>query len=399
MASVTHAAVFGRNPALSVAELHALSGRHGFGIRPLGKYAAELTGFEPKLAERLGSVTKLFELRPDVYRDARAGLEAAAAAVPAEGKFAFGVSSYANDKATPLAMHVKRFLKERGVRSRSVGKPKGKSGRPEDGELSAVQVRHNGLISPGADWGVFGTDDGYHVGRTVWVYDFEGFGARDYDKPVADAKRGMLPPQLARTMVNLATQGDPGLAVYDPFCGVGNLLLESLLLGHRTIGSDITPDAVDAARRNLAWLRERHPKLPESEVSVRDATGELPAGSSSAIATEGYLGSPLRESAKAGDMGREATFVETMVGKFLQRAADSLPSGRRLVLTLPAWRTPGSRTPIRITTIDQAERLGYAVIRPLPEGFSFPELTDRDSIDVARAKQRVIHELFILERN
>ena len=398
----TFAAIFGRNPALSVAELHALSGKYGFSIKPLGKYAVELTGFDPKLAARLGATTKLFALRPDSFGDARSALEAAASKVPAEGgKFAFGVSSYASDKATPLATHVKKFLKSRGVQPRFVGRPKGKSGRPEDGELSAVQVQHNELISPGADWGVFETPDGYRVGRTVWVYDFEGFGARDYDKPAADAKRGMLPPQLARTMVNLATQGDPKLAVYDPFCGVGNLLLESVLLGHRTFGSDITPDAVDAAKRNLRWLAEQYPKLPDSEVTVRDATTELPADQSSALATEGYLGTPLRGGANAQDMEREAKFAETMTEKFLRRAAEFLrtaPKGARLVLTLPAWRIPNSRKLIRLRTIDQAEHLGYAVIRPLPDGFSYPDLTARDSIDVARPKQRVVHELFILER-
>ncbi|MDP4000170.1 MAG: hypothetical protein Q8Q11_01930 [bacterium] len=397
----TFAAIFGRNPALSVAELHALSGKYGFSIKPLGKYAIELTGFDPKLAARLGATTKLLKLRPDSFGDARSALEAAASKVPAEGKFAFGVSSYSSDKATPLATHVKKFLKSRGVQPRFVGRPKGKSGRPEDGELSAVQVQHNELISPGADWGVFETPDGYRVGRTVWVYDFEGFGARDYDKPAADAKRGMLPPQLARTMVNLATRGDPKLAVYDPFCGVGNLLLESVLLGHRTFGSDITPDAVDAARRNLRWLAEQYPKLPESEVTVRDATTELPADQPAALATEGYLGTPLRGGANEQDMEREAKFAETMTEKFLRRAAEFLrtaPKGVRLVLTLPAWRVPNSRKLIRLRTIDQAERLGYAVIRPLPDGFSYPDLTNRDSIDVSRPKQRVIHELFILER-
>lgn len=404
VAAETYAAVFGRNPALSVAELHALSGRHGFSIAPLGSYAVELTGFDPKLADRLGATTKLLRLRPGTSRDARAALEAEAAKVP-EGKLTFGVSSYASDKATPLATHVKRFLRSRGVQPRFVGRPKGKSGRPEDGELSAVQVQHNELISPGADWGVFETPEGYRVGRTVWVYDFEGFAARDYDKPAADAKRGMLPPQLARTMVNLATQGDPKLAVYDPFCGVGNLLMESLLLGHRTSGSDITPDAVDAAGRNLGWLRGRHPRLPESDVSVRDATTELPVGRDAAgrtvLATEGYLGTPLRGGADARDMEREAKFAETMTEKFLRRAADFLrasQTGGRLVLTLPAWRVPKSRKLIRLRTIDRAERLGYAVIRPVPDGFDRPELTKRDSIDVSRPKQRVVHELFILEK-
>ncbi|MEX1113318.1 MAG: hypothetical protein WED32_02610, partial [Patescibacteria group bacterium] len=59
MTSPTYAAIFGRNPALTVAELTALSETHGFAIRPLGKYAVELDGFDPALADRSGAVTKL----------------------------------------------------------------------------------------------------------------------------------------------------------------------------------------------------------------------------------------------------------------------------------------------------------------------------------------------------
>ena len=35
------------------------------------------------------------------------------------------------------------------------------------------------------------------------MQDFEQWGARDYGRPSRDAVRGMLPPKLARMMVNL----------------------------------------------------------------------------------------------------------------------------------------------------------------------------------------------------
>ncbi len=399
MTSPTYAAIFGRNPALTVSELTALSETHGFAIRPLGKYAVELDGFDPALADRTGAVTKLVRLSARTYPDATAALQAEAAAISADAKFPFGVSSYADDRATPLATVLKRHLKERDIPARFIGQPKGRSGRWPDGELSAVQVRHGDLLTRGADFCIFGTPDGYRSGRTAWVYDFEGFAARDYDKPAADARRGMLPPQLARTMVNLATCGDPDLAVYDPFCGNGNLLIESAMLGHRTLGSDITEDAVGAARQNLRWLAERHPELPKAEVTLHDATMSLDADAPAVLATEGYLGDPLGQQATAADMEHQAKFVETLIGKFLQRAADFLEPGRRVVITFPAWRTPGSRQPHRLLDVERISRLGYTVIRPVPEGFSFPELTSRGSIDVARPKQRVVHELFIFQKH
>lgn len=388
-----YAAVFGRNPALSVAELSVVGAAQEFSVAPLGTYAALLEGFDLTAANRFGAITKIIELLgAAVSADAAIRELAGTIAKPKTGKVIFGISSYGSRDATSLTNRMRELLDKRGIKNRFMAKRLGKSGRTPDGELSAVQVKHNKLITKGHDWCLFETPDGWVYGRTVWVYDFEGFGHRDYDKPRSDSKRGMLPPQLARTMVNLGTGGDPTTSVYDPFCGVGNVLLESVDLGHQTFGSDISEQAVADARKNLEWLKGSG----AWEVAVADATQELPDNPVGAIVTEGYLGTLVAGNTKDQTIESSAREVESITLKFFAQAAKTLKPGKRLVMTWPIWKL--SRGQLALPLVDRVKALGYTIVRPVPPTFSKVEVTDRDSITVSRPKQRVIHELFIFER-
>ena len=391
-APTRYAAVFGRNPALSIAELSAVGAAHGFSVAPLGKYAAALDGFDLALADRFGAVTKVVELL-GTAASTNAALERLADSVPEmpTGKLIFGISSYGSPSSTELTNKMRELLSRRGVKHRYMAKRLGKSGRPSDGELSAVQVKHNKLLTKGHDWCLFEADGEWHYGRTVWIYDFEGFAKRDYDKPRSDSRRGMLPPQLARTMVNLATGGDSAQSVCDPFCGSGNLLLESSDLGHRTFGSDISEKAVEDSRKNLEWLG-----TDNWDVTVRDATTTLPDDPVDAIVTEGYLGQLVNPNTTDQTLEVEAKQVEALQLKFFEQAKPVLKPGSRLVITWPIWKL--SHSQLELPLVDQVKALGYTVVRPVPPAFRPTELTKRDSIAVSRPNQRVIHELFIFER-
>lgn len=400
--ALAYAAVYGRNAALSAAELFALGECGGFAVAPLSKYAAGLSeGFELDVANRLGGTTKIIELDPEVAESAEAAIHALAGTVarPTSGKLIFGISSYGSVPATPLTGLMDKLLIKRDIKTRYMAKRSGKAGRASSAdELSAVQIKHNKLLTKGADWCLFETPIGWRYGRTVWVYDFEGFGKRDYDKPVADSKRGMLPPQLARVMVNLGTQGRD-VPVYDPFCGVGGLLLESVTMGHTTYGSDLEQTAVDGAERNLEWLTGKRPHPGDGQLwklAMTDATRELLTLPHSIIVTEGYLGEPVQQSTSEADIRQRAAAVEELLERFLKLALTILPGDDRLVITVPIWKLASGR--LLLSFVDRLGALGYTIIRPLPENFPVLGVTPRGSIEASRDKQRVIHELFILKK-
>jgi DNA modification methylase len=65
--------------------------------------------------------------------------------------------------------------------------------------------------------------------------------------------KGKFYPQLAKSLFNLANL-EPGDTVLDPFCGSGTVLLEAFLNGHRGLGIDMNPLAVEIARAKVGIL-------------------------------------------------------------------------------------------------------------------------------------------------
>lgn len=378
-----HAAVLGRNPALSVAELTAIGGSgcvdsvaHGVGL---------LNEDISSAADRLGGTTKLVRLT-GMADSAEQAVSQAAGQAPSGRKLSFGLSIYGDAAAGQLSIVLKKYLRKRGISARFV---------PTKDALSTAQVKHNRLLNNGVEWCLVEAGGKWHVGETTWIQDFECFAHRDYEKPVNDTKRGMLPPKLARIMVNLGIGDAVNSVVYDPFCGSGVVLMEASLLGCQVVGSDVSKKAVTDTLQNLDWTK---PSGQGSwDIRAADATAPLPFTDVNTIVTEGYLGTAATQSMDDSAMLEEAKNIEPMLETFLKQAHRSLKPQGTLVLTLPMWKLRGGTR--RLSVIDRAEGLGYTRLRPLPENLQLSGLTDRETIEVSRPKQRVLHELVILRRN
>ena len=90
------------------------------------------------------------------------------------------------------------------------------------------------------------------------VQPFEEFGARDYARPSRDDLSGMLPPKLAKIMINLAQAKENSL-ILDTFCGSGTILQEALIMGYlNLIGFDSSPKAIKDSQANLEWLADKY---------------------------------------------------------------------------------------------------------------------------------------------
>lgn len=179
-----------------------------------------------------------------------------------------GKSDYSTyKKIFALNKEIKAELAERGIKGRFVLPPKGET------ELSSVVVKKQMLV----EYLLFRD----FIAKTIWVQDFEDWGKRDYGKPQVEAHAGMLPPKVARMMVNLAGCDK----ILDPFCGTGTILMEALTIGLSAIGSDIDSRQVERARKNLEWLGK------PAQLLVSDATKiSQKISGVEAIVTEADLG-------------------------------------------------------------------------------------------------------------
>jgi len=326
------------------------------------------------------------------------------------GKAFFGFSLYSlstainvakfQPKINAMAMDIKaRLREEKQVNSRYVVS--------REPELSSVIVAKNKLLKNGAEICFFFTNEpsfakaseGKEIlfGQTLAVQQFEEFGARDFARPGRDDLSGMLPPKLARIMVNLA-QIKPEALILDPFCGSGTILQEALVLGYSNlIGSDNSDKAVSDSLKNLDWLFEKSKveslsreaasryagKVEVIKLDVKDLSLKFKPNSIDAIITEPYLGPAMRGNESQAQIEKTIEGLEVLYLTAFVQFAKVLVKGGKVVMVFPIYNLKNTQSKIEILT--QIEKLGFAKV-------------NKEELVYFREKQFVRREIVIFKK-
>lgn len=276
----------------------------------------------------------------------------------------FGVSVYdtANINISDLCLRIKRQMEKDGIKSRYVLPRQGRS-------LSAVAVAQRKL----REWLIVPrTRGGYFLGETLAVFDFSDWSKRDFGRPAASPHQGMLPPRVARMMVNLGLpSGQQKPVVLDPFCGVGTILAEALLSGCQVGGLDSDPRQIEKARRNLAWLQQSYNLDNQNVVlqtgNARKTSRSFPGLVIDAIVTEPDLGPPMTRPLSRPEAEKIAADLEDLYLASLADWRKLLGEKSKVVIALPSFlvRESLSKTwlsrQLMKNVIDKAKPLGYSV--------------------------------------
>ncbi len=248
-------------------------------------------------------------------------------------KFNFGFSVYMAGPGVSLkkdlntirtlGLQLKKALKSQEISCRFV--------ESKEVALSSVIVHKERLLKNGVDVVLLKRAEGMEFGFTLAVQPFQEFSKRDYGRPSRDHRSGMLPPKVARIMVNIA-RPEKGEALLDPFCGSGTVLQEAALLGEtRLMGTDISSKAIQDTRDNLAWLEIKGAELQIGDVTAIDKI--IPKHSVQTIVAEGDLGSP-----KTRDVHHALEEARALYARAIPALANVLAPGGRIVLALPSWK-------------------------------------------------------------
>jgi tRNA G10 N-methylase Trm11 len=289
----------------------------------------------------------------------------------------FGFSIYALERETPMAkaavmssgfrnagMEVKRLLKEKGMSVRWVKAQTGPM-------LSSVVVAKNRLVENGAEFVVLLKGDQMRIGVTEVVQPFEDFSEADYGRPSRDTVQGMLPPKLARIMINLINVSVPVMEVslLDPFCGSGTILTEALRIGFdRVYGSDKNPEAVESTKKNIAWMKEQNLVSSGNHVEVfvsdaRQLAQKLPPHCIDSIVTEPYLGPPRSGQEKRGEMQKQLADLSKLYYESLSSWKQILRPNAPVVMALPVYIVGMEKHGIQT---GEFEKLGFMTEPLLP---------------------------------
>lgn len=212
-------------------------------------------------------------------------------------KILFAVSQYGvQGQLSAILMDIKKELRNRGRNARFLNK--------DFSNISSGQLNQSKILDKGIDlvkcyYKLPGEEKGQEIwGQTLFFQDIDAYSLRDYEKPRRDMKVGMLPPKLAQMMINFARPA-ANTTIYDPFCGLGTIPMEALLMGNPVMGSDINGRMVESTIENLIWLTKKFSQLrsPISELIFKhDATNSflgLKFPGEFMVVSEGYLGPPL----------------------------------------------------------------------------------------------------------
>lgn len=179
-----------------------------------------------------------------------------------------------------------------------------------------------------------------------------------YRYPGSDAQR--FSPRLAYRLIDAASRGHKEAVLWDPFCGAGLIpALAAAFFGDRFrafVVSDVLPQAVHCARKNLALLSDpaqAHKRLRE---------------------IRGWMG---RNPKSKRRWGQVAAYLETLI-PYIER--NSLQAHRLLALCCPAAHLPpGLSGPLHI-------------IADLPYGLSSQLQGEEDQAALVTALRRAYPE-------
>ncbi len=293
--------IFGNHPKLSLVELESLYPAQTLGSFYLPNfYELEGNFFDnissQALLDNLGGTVKIasliekldkfdYNLVFKIVRD-----ELVKLGERRESKFIFALSYYNFKKLDfKFGLSLKKDLTSQGIGCRLVVS--------RERELSSVVIRQNKVLEKGAEIIIASDGQSLLIAKTEAVQDFKELSKRDYGRPSRNDLSGMLPPKLARILVNLAGPVNSKLVLIDPFCGSGTILTEAILAGYqKIIASDLIKEQVSSTVDNINWIKERY-NLANIDLrlinrSVANLDKVVKERSVDIIVTEPYLGPP-----------------------------------------------------------------------------------------------------------
>jgi tRNA G10 N-methylase Trm11 len=359
--------ILGRTVELSYAELEAVAGQTG--TSRLAKHVAQVELDSQAQAEalfaKLGGSIKLLQPEGKFTELSEEELLKYAVAYFAQTpKLDFSVAEYGRDNLPALELAaIKKALREQGVSSRFI------EGSREG--LSASVLLHHKVT----ELNIIQVENQTYFAKTLAVQDIDDWTRRDRGKPYADRKKGLLPPKVARMMVNLALGQRSGEStshtphatpfLYDPFCGSGTVLFEGLLLGCEVTGSDLDAKSVMGTETNLKWYQNAYNTTVKTRIFQADATTVKPqqlAHKVDLIVTEPFLGKPTP---RPDELPNVFKGLEKLYYGTFRNWVHLLSEKAKIVIVMP-YAELGRTTFSLEKIIDKIAALGYTpLLKPI----------------------------------
>ncbi|RAL55099.1 hypothetical protein BLD25_04980 [Candidatus Gracilibacteria bacterium GN02-872] len=292
---------------------------------------------------KIGGTIKIFELDffaniEDIYESI---LETA---LNTEGKFKYSLNLFGDKslKLENILKKTKNLLKNKSISARYFNKDDGKN-------LSSAQILGNSILKKGLDFNIINLGNIFYFGKTLEVQDIDAYSKRDFSKN-RDMQVGMLPPKLCQMMINIGKESKDceSKNVYDPFVGLGTVLIEALNMGiPQVFGSDLSEKMVDESRKNISdfisknLLKNISFKIEKLNAKFINESEILQKEKIDLIVTEGYLGEIMtKKNISLDRINKQKESLLSIYSKFFENLAKVDFPGR-IVICFPFWELNG----------------------------------------------------------
>ncbi|OGG27357.1 hypothetical protein A2960_00120 [Candidatus Gottesmanbacteria bacterium RIFCSPLOWO2_01_FULL_39_12b] len=312
-----------------------------------------------------------------------------------KGKIHIGISVYnlgceikyltlLGKRIKDINLNLKKILSQKGFKVGYV--------RVKERFLTSVSVDKNRLLSRGFEIVLLLSSKNLIIGRTLTIQEYAKFSLRDYGRPFLDKRAGIIPPKLARIMINLAGE-DKNSTILDPFCGSGTILQEAIVLGYKNlIGSDISSKAISDTEKNINWLWGYFPSLNAAsynikkiQTDVRYLTNRIQLRSIDAIITEPYLGPPLHSKPNIKQIEDILKNVSDLYLEAFKQFTKILKPDARVVIIFPVFTI--NKDIYFLQILEKLISFGFTVTN------NISETSERNSIIVGRSADYIQREV------
>lgn len=341
--------ILGRKPLISLVEIISMWGEKSIKAFEDELALVELDGQDPRVRNiestllRMGGTMKIakvfheFPSEPQIEELIEKSYAGVHGRIMSLKKVLCGVNTYSlpqgsNKLVTNFLKIFKKYLTELGYASRYLNK--------SNANLDSAVALTENIIHKGIEFNFAIVEGRFYATYTVAAQDFRLYSERDYHKPYRDNQAGMLPPKLAQIMIGIGEgmvekkiktgSENTGTmtrfaSLYDPFCGSGTMLMESLLSRINCIGSDIRQETVAGARQNCEWIQKNfeHTRHYTFETFHQDVTSLNPQEIAkkyhpSMIVSESFLGPYFKKKPTPAEMEK----VQHNLGDLYKKAIE-----------------------------------------------------------------------------
>ncbi|MFH0715188.1 MAG: DNA methyltransferase [Candidatus Diapherotrites archaeon] len=383
--------VLGRNPELSVLEiLRYFEVRHiGFELKNANQHAAEFEILPEinveQVVNELGGTVKI--CRELGSLDEKGSLHLSQWDLAKSKKFYYSV----NDVSTLPSPHIEQlreYLKERfkEEKVKAMYKPPRLKGPDSAKALNPSQLKKRKQVEEGLDLNVFESK----IFQTLAVSNVQEMKARDIDRPHTKAPVGTS-IRMAKILNNLAG-ARKGVTVLDPFCGMGTVAQESMLLGANAIGVEKNADHYNLCQKNLGWAKKKYALKTEFKLYQKDAkelARFLKKGDFQAVASEPEQGPYWKTIPRKNVAFHTMHELNELYEKVFEQLSALMDKGQKIAIILPEISADtGSVSASEVSFIEH----GFGIVTPPRQIPKANPYFYRDS------KNKIARRIYLLEK-